>query len=131
MGILSFFLVEKNYKKMSDEKNFKMTPEEEEKMSAALKKPEFREMLFDYVKEIQDPANRATYEADLAKYEQQVAAETREEKEKAVESNIARPVVKESHSLKPQQKEQQPAAKSKSTITGNRRQISSTRDDIF
>ena len=57
---------------MSNEEKFKMTKDEEKRMTQALEKPEFREMLFDYIKEIQDPANRAQYEADLAKYEQQV-----------------------------------------------------------
>ena len=58
--------------KMSDKEKFKMTKEEAEKLTKAMEKPEFRDLLFDYVKEIQDPANRAQYESDLRKYEQQL-----------------------------------------------------------
>ena len=58
--------------KMSDKEKFKMTKDEAEKLTKAMEKPEFRELLFDYVKEIQDPANRAQYESDLKKYEEQL-----------------------------------------------------------
>ena len=44
-----------------------MTKEEEKKLTDAMQKPEFRELLFDYVKEIQDPANREQYESELKK----------------------------------------------------------------
>ena len=57
---------------MSDKEKFKMTKEEAEKLTKAMEKPEFRDLLFDYVKEIQDPANRAQYESDLKKYEEQL-----------------------------------------------------------
>ena len=53
---------------MSNEKEkFQMTKEEEKKLTDAMQKPEFRELLFDYVKEIQDPANKQQYEAELKK----------------------------------------------------------------
>ena len=58
--------------RMSDKEKFKMTKEEAEKLTKAMEKPEFRDLLFDYVKEIQDPANRAQYESDLKKYEEQL-----------------------------------------------------------
>ena len=53
---------------MSEKKEkFQMTKEEEKKLTDAMQKPEFRELLFDYVKEIQDPANREQYESELKK----------------------------------------------------------------
>jgi len=52
-----------------------MTDEEKKKFEEALKKPEFRELFIDYMKEMQDPANRAEYEREIAKYEAQVVCE--------------------------------------------------------
>jgi hypothetical protein len=56
---IAFFLKNRNKKKFEE----------------ALKKPEFRELFIDYMKEMQDPANRAEYEREIAKYEAQVVCE--------------------------------------------------------
>merc|ERR1712189_124628 len=91
------------------------------KLTDAMQKPEFRELLFDYVKEIQDPANREQYESELKKYEEQLAQEARvEELRKTQTKNNIAPEVKT---------EANKEAKSKSKITGNRRGI--INDDIF
>merc|ERR1712037_160044 len=91
-----------------------MTDEEKKKFEEALKKPEFRELFIDYMKEMQDPANRAEYEREIAKYEAQVAAEN------AGKDPFAKPP--------PAKKEEkkiveQPQAKSKSIVKGNRRNL--------
>jgi len=54
--------------------NDKIVPTEEEKKRFAecMEKPEFREMLFDYMKEIQDPKNKSQYEEEIKKYEKQL-----------------------------------------------------------
>lgn len=54
--------------------NDKIVPTEEEKKRFAecMEKPEFREMLFDYMKEIQDPKNKTQYEEEIKKYEKQL-----------------------------------------------------------
>ena len=76
MCIIRLFRIENVYvkgpfnfrEKMSEKKEkFQMTKEEEKKLTDAMQKPEFRELLFDYVKEIQDPANREQYESELKK----------------------------------------------------------------
>ena len=45
------------------------TPTEVEAFGQALKNPGFRAMLCDYVKEVQDPANRETYISEMTRLE--------------------------------------------------------------
>ena len=52
-----------------------MKNRKKKKFEEALKKPEFRELFIDYMKEMQDPANRAEYEREIAKYEAQVVCD--------------------------------------------------------
>ena len=47
----------------------KPNPREVEALGHALKNPEFRAMLVDYVKEVQDPANREQYMKEMTQME--------------------------------------------------------------
>merc|ERR1711917_21031 len=108
--------------RMSDKEKFKMTKEEAEKLTKAMEKPEFRDLLFDYVKEIQDPANRAQYESDLKKYEEQL-------KTKKIET--AKRKENEKKNIAPEVKTEVKEAKVKSNISGNRRNLNTVNNDIF
>eukprot|EP00794_Sanderia_malayensis_P004607 gene4607-5213_t len=52
-----------------DNKDIDITPEEMEKIHQALKDEKFRDMFFDYCKEISDPENRAKYEQEITQLE--------------------------------------------------------------
>ena len=55
-------------------KEEKVVPTEEEtrRFNECLENPEFREELAKYMKEIQDPQNKAKYEEEIKKYEKQL-----------------------------------------------------------
>jgi dynein assembly factor 2 len=58
-----------NLKKKFEELN--MTSEEMERFTEAMKKEEFRKLLFEYAQEISDPKNREIYEREIAQLEQE------------------------------------------------------------
>ena len=49
-----------------------LTKEEQERLSEAIKKPEFQELMNDYMQEISDPKNREEYDAYLKQCEEEV-----------------------------------------------------------
>jgi dynein assembly factor 2 len=55
--------------------SFDMSAEEEKQLNEAMKQPEFRRLLDDYMKEISDPAARAEQEKYIEMLEQQVCPE--------------------------------------------------------
>lgn len=50
-------------------KDLDLSRDEVDRLGAALKKPEFRQLLADYVHEVQDPANRKLYEEEITQLE--------------------------------------------------------------
>ena len=58
---------------MSNER-IEPTDEEKKRFAECMEKKEFRDMFFDYMKELQDPATRLQYAEELKKYEEQLKA---------------------------------------------------------
>jgi dynein assembly factor 2, axonemal len=56
---------------INDFADLKMTQDEVDRLAEALKKEEFRKLLVEYAEEISDPANRALYEKELSKLEEE------------------------------------------------------------
>ncbi|EFA10532.1 protein kintoun [Tribolium castaneum] len=52
-------------------KELDLSRDEVERLGAALKKPEFRQLLADYVHEVQNPENRKLYEAEITQLERE------------------------------------------------------------
>ncbi|KAJ3043657.1 Protein kintoun [Rhizophlyctis rosea] len=54
---------------MASSEGFKPTPDEIRRIEESMKDEKFKELFFDYMKEISDPENRKLYEAELAQLE--------------------------------------------------------------
>lgn len=54
---------------ITENDNSKITKEEYESIAKALEKKEFRDLFFDYMKEISDPVNRKKYEEEISALE--------------------------------------------------------------
>ncbi|KAH8357762.1 hypothetical protein KR200_003436 [Drosophila serrata] len=67
----------KHSKIRNDEQNFDVTKEEFDRFRQALGQEEFRKLFFEYVEEIQDPANRKIYEEEITQLEKERGVEVR------------------------------------------------------
>jgi dynein assembly factor 2 len=58
-------------------KDLKISPEEVERMTKAFENPQFKELFFDYVKGIENPENKAKYEAEILEMEKQAGIDAK------------------------------------------------------
>jgi len=58
-------------------KNMKITPAEVDRMTKAFEDPKFRELFDEYVREIENPENKARYEEDIRKMEEERGIEAK------------------------------------------------------